>query len=61
MSKDPKFHTVAKAIRLECVQETGDVFIIFQIVDEKFKKRIKDEWMDEVEMRLINKDLVLKE
>jgi len=61
MLKDPKFNTVAKAIRLEYVQETGEMYIVFQITDEQFKNRIKADWKSDVELRLIDKCLVLKD
>ena len=56
MSKDPKFHTVAKAVRLERIQETDEVFIVFQVIDEMFKQRIQNNWEDDVELKLVVKE-----
>lgn len=50
MSKDPKFNTVAKAVRLERIEATDDVFVVFQIVDEDFKQRIQNNWLDDIEL-----------
>lgn len=61
MSKDPKYHTVANAVRLERVEETDEVFIVFQITDEDFKQRIQKNWLDDIELKLIGKSLIIKE
>lgn len=61
MSKDPKYHTVAKAVRLERIKETDEVFIVFQVIEENFKQRIQKNWKDDIELKLVDKSLVLKE
>jgi hypothetical protein len=53
--------TVAKAVRMEHNPETDTLYIVFEIVDEDFKKRIKDDWMQDVELKLLGKGLVEKE
>ncbi|HMB99995.1 MAG TPA: hypothetical protein VKN14_03055 [Flavobacteriaceae bacterium] len=56
MSKDPKYHTVAKAVKLERVDSTGEVFVTFRIINEDFKQRLQKNWLDDVELELIIKE-----
>jgi len=60
MSKDPKFKTVANAIRIEVDKTTDDVFIIFKITDLQFKQKVRESWADDIELELINKSLKIK-
>ena len=54
-------HTVATVVRMEHNENTDELFLVFQIVDEGFKKRIKKNWMEEVSVKLIGKNLVIKD
>jgi len=54
-------HTVATVVRMEHNESTDELFLVFQIVDEGFKKRIKKNWMEEVPVKLIGKNLVIKD
>jgi len=58
--KTPK-QTVAKAIRVEHDPDSDDLFLVFEIVDDDFKRRIKRDWTDDIELKLIGKNLVLEE
>lgn len=49
--------TVANAVRIELNEQTDELFIVFEVVDEHFKKRIKDNWMKDVPLHLIGKHL----
>jgi len=49
--------TVAKAVRIELNETTDELFIVFEVVDEQFKKKIKDNWMRDVPLHLIGKHL----
>lgn len=49
-SKDPKYQTVAKGVRLEVDEDTNEVFIVFKVVDSKFEKHIKNNWLDNIEL-----------
>lgn len=49
------------ATRVEVEQTTGRVFLIFEIIDEKQKQKIKTNWTDDIEFRLIDKNLVSEE
>lgn len=52
--------TVAKAVRVEHNPESDTVFLVFEIVDDDFKKRIKKDWTEDIELKVIGKDLVLE-
>lgn len=56
-----QYHTVANAIRVEVNTDTGEVYLVFRICDEAFKKRIRESWSDNIELELLGKDLVKKE
>jgi len=53
-----KYETVAKAIRLEVDESKDDVYIIFKIVDERFKQKVRADWKEDIEVKLVNKELV---
>lgn len=59
--RDPRFYVVAKAVRLECVENKDEVFIVFKIIDEQFKKQILEDWNKDVELQVIGQSLVKKE
>ena len=50
--------TVATAVRMEHNPDTDELFLVFQIVDEDFKRRIKRDWMQDVELKLLGRNLV---
>lgn len=54
-------YTVATVVRMEHNESTDELFLVFQIVDEGFKKRIKKNWMEDVPVKLIGKNLVIKD
>jgi aspartate carbamoyltransferase catalytic subunit len=60
MSKNYQDDTVAVAVRVEHSLDQDDVFLVFRIVNERFKKRIKNDWTEDIELRIIEKRLVLK-
>jgi len=47
MSKNPNNKDVAEAIRVEVNEETDDMFIVFKVVDNHFKQKIRDHWLDD--------------
>jgi hypothetical protein len=57
----PTDTVVATAIRMEHNPETNELYLVFVIVDEDFKKRIKEDWMQDIELKLLGKNLVVKE
>lgn len=54
----PKKNVVATAVRFELNEQSGDVHLVFKVVDEGFKKRIREEWHNHIPLKLVGKDLV---
>jgi predicted house-cleaning noncanonical NTP pyrophosphatase (MazG superfamily) len=52
---------IAEAIRLEYEEKTGRLFIVFEVTDEQYKRDIKKNWVEDIEYRIIDKNLVLNE
>jgi hypothetical protein len=49
---------VAEAVRIEYEEKTGDLYIVFKVKDEKYKKDIKANWTKDIEFKLVDKFLV---
>ena len=49
--------TVAEVVRIEFNEETDELFLVFEVVDSGFKNRIKKDWMKDVPLHLIGKNL----
>jgi len=58
MNKKSQNQTVAKAIRVEHNPDSDSVYLVFEITDEDFKKRIKHDWTEDIELKVVGKDLV---
>jgi hypothetical protein len=52
------YDTVARAIRMEVDPNTGDLYLVFKVIDENFKQRIRESWDADVELKVLGKDLV---
>jgi len=52
---------VAEACRIEYEEKTGKLFIVFEVTNEKFKQDIKKNWTQNIEYKLIDKNLVLND
>lgn len=52
--------TVARAIRMEIDPNTGVLYLVFKVVDEGFKQRVRENWDGDVELKILGKDLVEK-
>ena len=50
--------TVAIAVRMEYDKDKDDVYIVFKITNERFKQKVRDEWEDRIELKLVNTCLV---
>lgn len=57
---DSKKRAVATAVRVEYDQNNDDTFIVFKITDNAFKQKIRDNWNDGIELRMINTCLVVE-
>jgi len=51
---DSKKRTVATAVRMEYDQNNDDTFIVFKIIDEAFKKKVRDNWDGNIQLKMIN-------
>ena len=54
------YKIVAEAARVEYIKDSDKVFLVFEVVDESFKKRIKDDWMQDIDLEIINRSLMEK-
>ena len=50
--------TVARAMRMELDPNTGDVYLVFKVIDEDFKQRVRENWQDDFELEVKGKDLL---
>lgn len=57
MSKEEKA-VIAKAIRVEHDVYTDKIYLVFEIVDEGFRQRVKKNWMQDIDVKLVGRDLV---
>lgn len=51
-------HTIASLIRIEYDDSSGELFLVFQVTDEDFKRRVKEDWMQDIDLKLLNKKLI---
>lgn len=49
---------VAEAVRIEYEEQTGKLYIVFEVKDEKYKQDIRKNWTQDIEFRLVDKFLV---
>lgn len=52
---------VAEAVRIEYDEETGKLFIVFEVKNEKYKQDIKKNWTQDMEFKLMGRNLVKSE
>lgn len=44
-------------MRVEEDERSGKIYLVFEVVDEKFKQRIKKDWSTDIPVELIGKEL----
>ena len=49
--------TVAVAVRIEIDPSSGEMFLVFKVIDESFKKTVRDNWDKDVPLQVLGKDL----
>ena len=54
----PNEEVVAEAVRIEFEEKTGKLYIVFEVVDEKYKQDIKKNWTQDIEYKLVDRCLV---
>lgn len=57
MDRKAQNKTVATAVRVEYNPETDKLFLVFEVVDEQFKQRIKTDWSQDIDLKLVGKTL----
>jgi len=50
--------TVARAVRMEVDPITGDLYLVFRVIDEAFKQKIRENWEADVQLKVLGKDLI---
>ena len=50
--------TIARAVRIEIDPITDDVYLVFKVIDEAFKKNVRENWEKDVELKILGRDLV---
>lgn len=53
-------HSVAKVVRIEKELSTGTLYLVFEVIDESFKKDIEKNWLSDIDLKLVGKELVKK-
>ena len=54
------YDVVAEAVRMEHSPEDDKLYIVFEIVDERFKKQIRENWSKDVELIISGTKLLEK-
>lgn len=54
----PNEQIIAEACRIEFEEQTGKLYIVFEVKEEKHKQNIKKNWTKDIEFRLVDKLLV---
>lgn len=52
------YDTIARAVRMEIDPLTGDVYLVFKVLDEAFKQKVREDWDQDVELKILGRDLV---
>lgn len=58
MNKNALKETVAVAVRVEYRSDSDELYVVFEIVNEDLKKKIKQDWTQDIDFKLIDKNLI---
>ena len=62
MNKKALNQTIAVCIRVECETNSNNMHLVFEVVDEDFKRRVKEDWLQDIELKIIDgKKLIIDE
>jgi hypothetical protein len=50
--------TVARAVRVEIDPVDNTTYLVFKIIDESFKQKVRENWNNDVPVVVIGKDLI---
>lgn len=51
-------NVIASCVRIEQEAGTGNIFLVFQVTDSEFKKRVREEWSKDIELKLLGYNLI---
>lgn len=54
-----EMEAVAEAVRIDYENDTGRMFIVFEVKNGKYKQFIKKNWTEDILFRVIDKKLVI--
>jgi len=57
----PDQEVIAEAVRIEYEEKTGQLFIVFEVTNEKLKQDIKKNWTKDIEYKIVDKHLVIND
>jgi hypothetical protein len=49
---------IGEAVRIEYTEHDGKLFLVFEIINEKYKRDIKQNWTKDLEYKIVDKLLV---
>jgi hypothetical protein len=52
------FETVARAVRIEIDPTTNDMYLVFRIIDERFKRKVRENWNNDIPVEVQGLSLV---
>jgi hypothetical protein len=52
---------LAEAVRIEHDEKNDNIYIVFKVIDENFKRQVKTNWTKDIEYQLLGKYLLPKE
>jgi uncharacterized protein YhbP (UPF0306 family) len=58
MNKKQLNHILATCVRVEIEPNTDRIFLVFEIKDERLKRLVKEDWTQDIDLKLLGKDLV---
>jgi hypothetical protein len=51
-------HTVANAVRIEIDPSNNNTYLVFKVVDEAFKQKVRENWGNDIPVMMIGQNLV---
>lgn len=51
---------IGEAKRIEIEQNTGKLYLVFEITNEKVRQQIKDNWTADIEFEIIDRKLIAR-
>jgi hypothetical protein len=52
---------LATAVRVETDLRSDRLFLVFEVIDPEFKRQVKKDWTQDLELKIINRELVKHE